>query len=1026
MFISKSPESRKDARKAMKESRILSRYPEFDTVYVSKDPGSNNIVPLPSREASEARKQPDKDAIEVLYDASKPISSMGLPIYICHSSALRPATANAVRVGNRLFFQTVHHAFRDKSSQGDMTTTAMEEDLEIDSDSDSEDDDDNVAPGDNALAASGRNGSLNTVSYPASLQSGRSRSSTFPSSSSTPPPAVASPNRITHTTILDDAAPQSEDTITSINHTTAKLIPFAPDGRNYALKDLVQPSLKALSPLGRLIKESAINDWALIEIIDSRVQKTMDMLWKNGSPQVFAYDKIALCPEHGAEVYTYTASGGRICGTLCATASYTRLPNGTSFREIYVVRLDKSLATGDCGSAIIDAYTGDTYGHLVAGCKTTGTAYVLAAHQTAIEFEDLRVKTTDHEGHAQHSSLESIGQPLARDSSKTGNCQSEVEASDPPPTALRQDGDSVKLNTLVPCPFLAPFPPEHWPREFSRFRKPNDDRPCMDSVIEACQSLGVEPACDEVQLFMDDYDDELTSLDVRNALSFLQDVRSKDLYDQPRFSKRGGTAWLDDRTQNHLSAHEPSRAASQHAQSNLQGSHGIGTRYTRTYHTPLTAHDLHCHLREKRFDHATYSDADRRLVHIADPDAYDFLALVKTASAHQQRSLRNAICDYLASRTSVKATVFKEGSLVFQLEFHLPYFVLRRTQIEQNFSNKMKKHHRAWMNVDFLGIKETHLEKEGVWGVHQAQISLTICGTANSCWIAYCFEGRHFEEDEEMEELESKAFDRSDKIARGELDAHNPIWDPREYYLHVVLIRMQQVHREWEELVRYVEVGIKEQSWGRFFCMTRDGTPLKSNHLADSEFYDAALHLLSKLLEELANTHDAWTNFTSLPGGCDLLFDLRSDPRLRRTISHLNEIFDSMLRMEKRLQRTAEQCEKRAQIVHLHLSSESKKNAEVTVYAIAPVAIVSLFFAIPTPVIDFDRNLFSFLFSILLYVVTLQSLLFVYKGKLRRQPWWERICRRAKAAYIGDPALTVRSGAGVTKLRRRSNHKESG
>ncbi|KAF2245812.1 hypothetical protein BU26DRAFT_411534, partial [Trematosphaeria pertusa] len=80
-------------------------------------------------------------------------------------------------------------------------------------------------------------------------------------------------------------------------------------------------------------------------------------------------------------VYTYTASGGKLFGKLCGTPSYTRLHNCTSFQKVYTVRFNGTLANGDCGSAILDAATGETYGHLVLGCRTTGTAYVLAAHQ---------------------------------------------------------------------------------------------------------------------------------------------------------------------------------------------------------------------------------------------------------------------------------------------------------------------------------------------------------------------------------------------------------------------------------------------------------------------------------------------------------------------------------------------------------------------------------------------------------------------------------------------------------------------
>jgi hypothetical protein len=357
---------------------------------------------------------------------------------------------------------------------------------------------------------------------------------------------------------------------------------------------------------------------------------------------------------------------------------------------------------------------------------------------------------------------------------------------------------------------------------------------------------------------MESYDDGLTSFDVRNAIRFIKSIQSKDLYDQPRFRKRGGTVWLDDRTRDRLSDHEPSTAvismirpvtgldtgrgsleacetqhdavisassvtntsihnnlerpqgqrsitdapvmatqAPQHTHSKVKSSYGSipnGPRCTRKHLTPLTAHDLCANLREKRFDHTILADADRRLIWIADPDAYDLLALIKTATTHQRRSLQNAICKYLALRTSIKAMVIEKGYFSFQFEFHLPYFALRRSRLGQGFPDRKKRPHRGWMNLGFLD-KDTDLEEVGVLGIHHAQISITICGTNNSRWVAYCFEDRHFDEVEETEECESTADYQCDKIARGELDAHTSIWDPREYFLSIVAIRAREIIR---------------------------------------------------------------------------------------------------------------------------------------------------------------------------------------------------------------------------------------
>ena len=58
-----------------------------------------------------------------------------------------------------------------------------------------------------------------------------------------------------------------------------------------------------------------------------------------------------------------------------------------SFQGVFSINLDGPLADGDCGSAVFDAATGELFGLIVAGCRTTGFAYVMAAHHVFPELE---------------------------------------------------------------------------------------------------------------------------------------------------------------------------------------------------------------------------------------------------------------------------------------------------------------------------------------------------------------------------------------------------------------------------------------------------------------------------------------------------------------------------------------------------------------------------------------------------------------------------------------------------------------
>jgi hypothetical protein len=613
-------------------------------------------------------------------------------------------------------------------------------------------------------------------------------------------------------------------------------------------------------------------------------------------------------------------------------------------------------------------------------------------------------------------------------------------------------------------PFSDVFSKE-WPHVFAGSRKPVDDRPVLEGLIKAVRSSGNEPVSDDFQLFMASYDDDLTSVDVRNAIRHFQVTKSKDLQ-SPSQAKKRGTAWLDDRTiglpvtrqlsgsgsimateTNSPKAHQMpyldmnSEAAVANSPSSglleassneryindtaadiLQSSHEA--RHFRRYPAPLTAEDLHGYLKERQFDHPIYLDADRRLIYIADPGADYLSALVTTARAHQQKSLQDAICKYMAADTSIRVSI-SEGSLEYQLEFHIPYFAMRRFRPSQESTGRKTRTHRGWMNISFLETKRVDSGLGLICGIHQAQISVTICGTDNSRWTAFCFEDRHFDEDGELGDDEHTEIHQSDQVARGAFGAENTIWDPREYFIRVLLIRMRQVHREWLNLVRFVESGIKEHTWGHYFFSTEDMIPSGIHDTAASSWIEPTGQLLGKLLEEIANINDAWARFTSASGDVAYFSDTHSNPRMVTTFNQLSDVFNHIQDLEKKLRRIAEECELRAQTVNLRLASDSKRSAELTVYLISPFAIVSTFFAIPVPIVSFDRNIFSFFIAILLYTVVLQVVLFFWGGGSSQQMWWNKTSRRAKALWGGNPGSSTKKEAGNTVLRRRSTNEYS-
>lgn len=307
LFISRNEQCRKRIRDILKESGVLHRYPDFSTAFVGRDPGSLNIMNLTSGISTEYPTLAIEHAQEVLFDQSASLSPLGLRVFVKHVTSLRPATANAVWVEDRLFLQTVSHAF--------YKDTVIAED---------------------SLVPTAHDSVIDTESEPDSEAS------------------------------HDEAPDTVRPTITT----------YAPN--EIAVVKPEELADANLSEIGRLFKVSDKRDLALIEITNTEIEEKLKSIIK-GDNLKLAFDHIVECPKDDAQVFTHTASGGKLCGILSGTASYTRLANRTSFQKMYVARLRGALAPGDCGSAIMDENTRDTYGYLVAGCQTTGVAYILAA-----------------------------------------------------------------------------------------------------------------------------------------------------------------------------------------------------------------------------------------------------------------------------------------------------------------------------------------------------------------------------------------------------------------------------------------------------------------------------------------------------------------------------------------------------------------------------------------------------------------------------------------------------------------------
>jgi hypothetical protein len=288
-----------------------------------------------------------------------------MEIWVEHGSSLRPATAFVAQIQGRTFLRTVHHAFVTTGSSISTSIITDNATIHIDSDSESESEFEDKDDHDVAITSIGSQ-SPDTLSNTGSdIQT---------SGKSTPD--------------IDDIEDVDNHAVTiDIQEMTSRLAPLSSSPATYLPKQIVQPPQNTLVSLGRLVLWSVDKDWALIEITNEELRLALERSTTEVAPPV----KSLPGPKDNAEIVSYTSSAGVITGTFSGTPFCTRLPNSSSFQDVHRVRLNGALANGDCGSAVRNAATGELYGHIVAGCRNTGAALIMAAHQIEADFANLKL-----------------------------------------------------------------------------------------------------------------------------------------------------------------------------------------------------------------------------------------------------------------------------------------------------------------------------------------------------------------------------------------------------------------------------------------------------------------------------------------------------------------------------------------------------------------------------------------------------------------------------------------------------------
>ncbi|RYO94247.1 hypothetical protein DL766_002243 [Monosporascus sp. MC13-8B] len=218
--------------------------------------------------------------------------------------------------------------------------------------------------------------------------------------------------------------------------------------------------------------------------------------------------------------------------------------------------------------------------------------------------------------------------------------------------------------------------------------------------------------------------------------------------------------------------------------------------------------------------------------YVANIDRWTVLSLAASASESQARALGEFIYRHLQWTTGTRLhnRIITEGIPLYALEFHLPFYALRRHRktLRDLRTRRTGEPLRQSQDITFLRTLSEKNDNSGNDIIYQAKVSCLVSGWDRYSWVAYMFIDLYFEESHVDEDLESIAdYEqhltdhgvRLDPFTAGETTSDAALREPREYILQVLAVRLSKIKHEWEHLVLHIEEAIDtymRDYWARF------------------------------------------------------------------------------------------------------------------------------------------------------------------------------------------------------------------
>jgi len=437
--------------------------------------------------------------------------------------------------------------------------------------------------------------------------------------------------------------------------------------------------------------------------------------------------------------------------------------------------------------------------------------------------------------------------------------------------------------------------------------------------------------------------------------------------------------------------------------------------------------------------------------------------LIATATLHQECALRAAIFRHLTCETLIGIECSTEGLLTFRLSLHLPFYALRtfkkpceRPKDHRQYSDGTSL--RLCRDLSFLNRSTTESSEY----LCEAQISFVITGPDKWRWVAYCFVDVYYEMEgketvsEYCQDSTGEEGMRVDPLTLGCVNAETPTHDAREYFLKVSLIRLNQVKREWQQIVGRFKHEVrayeenpspdledfvphteteKHRAVRRTFIQLRQVSKLTKNLARDlSKTYNAIEDFLQNQTLAMAEfcdpTSTSHQSLTAIRLICNELGSLKQTleslaARCAELIHDLELYHTQEASQLSNLQNYWSLQSLEISKLQRHLTQKSNDLAKIVLLFFSPISLASSVLSMQGPVVPFLSRSFGSFIGLMSFFVMLGLLVILiqqYGGDLfnTAQPFLllKKRIRRVKTFSqdqentAGDPLPTREPGSG--------------